>query len=373
MKQANNTVEAFLALVRAGLWESDVRVLPFGDLDYAGMYRIAISQSVTGLLYAGLKHVCDADISKEYLPVFSDFIEQLEIRNISQDYFIDVMIDKMRGAGISALLIKGQGIARCYEQPAWRLCGDIDFLLDGANYTKALNLMSSMAQSVKEENPYTRHVAMTISPWEVEIHGSLRSDLGRRVDRVLDRIMDDTFVKGKVRTWKNGLTDVSLLAPDNDVIYVFTHILHHFFRGGIGLRQVCDWCRLLWTYRESIDRDCLKARIAEMGLMSEWKSFAVLAVEVLGMSADSMPLYSGSRRWRRKADRVLQFILESGSFGINRDVSYYEKYPYLVFKAISLWRKSMDAIRHASVFPVLSTIVWLKMITTGVNVAVKGD
>ena len=54
--------------------------------------------------------------------------------------------------------------------------------------------------------------------------------------------------------------------PDNDVVIVFTHFLHHFFIGGVGLRQICDWCRLLWTYRESLDRGLLESRIRKMGL-----------------------------------------------------------------------------------------------------------
>lgn len=40
---------------------------------------------------------------------------------------------------------------------------------------------------------------------------------------------------------------------EEDVVYVFAHILQHFFKGGIGLRQICDWCRLLYTYRDSLN------------------------------------------------------------------------------------------------------------------------
>ena len=38
---------------------------------------------------------------------------------------------------------------------------------------------------------------------------------------------------------------VFLPAPDCDVVFLFTHILHHFFFEGIGLRQFCDLCRFL--------------------------------------------------------------------------------------------------------------------------------
>ena len=82
---------------------------------------------------------------------------------------------------------------------------------------------------------------------------------------------------------------------NNDILLIFTHFLKHFYKGGIGLRQICDWCRLLWTYRDSIDVALLEQRLRKMGLMSEWKAFAALAVEYLGMPAES-PIYDSSKR-----------------------------------------------------------------------------
>ena len=104
-----------------------------------------------------------------------------------------------------------------------------------------------------------------------------------------------------MRSWMNGKTLVFLPSADNDVIIVFTHILAHFFYGGIGLRQVCDWCRLLWTYRDIIDRKLLEKRLWRMGVMTEWESFAALAVDYLGMPVEAMPFYYDSHKWSRKA------------------------------------------------------------------------
>ncbi len=84
-----------------------------------------------------------------------------------------------------------------------------------------------------------------------------------------------------VRSCLNGKTQVFLPEINCDVVYVFTHILQHFFKGGIGLRQISDWCRLLWTYRDSLDHGLLESRIKNMGLMSEWKTFGSLAVTCL--------------------------------------------------------------------------------------------
>ena len=76
--------------------------------------------------------------------------------------------------------------------------------------------------------------------------------------------------------------------------------------------------------------------------MSEWKAFAALAVEYLGMPVEAMPFYDNSSKFKAKASKVMEFVLETGNFGHNRDYSYRQKYPYVVFKAISLWRHIQD-------------------------------
>lgn len=62
---------------------------------------------------------------------------QLEQRNKAMNDFIACLAEKMRRVGIYSLLVKGQGVAQCYERPLWRACGDVDFLLSLSNFEKA--------------------------------------------------------------------------------------------------------------------------------------------------------------------------------------------------------------------------------------------
>lgn len=48
----DNTIEVFFALVRAGLWETDVQLTSYGEVDYESILRIAREQSVVGLVAA---------------------------------------------------------------------------------------------------------------------------------------------------------------------------------------------------------------------------------------------------------------------------------------------------------------------------------
>lgn len=76
---------------------------------------------------------------------------QLEQRNQAMNYFIGVLVEKMREAGIYTVLVKGQGVGQCYERPLWRSCGDVDFFLDDENYGRAKGLLRPLAASVEEE------------------------------------------------------------------------------------------------------------------------------------------------------------------------------------------------------------------------------
>lgn len=372
-KEYNRDLGAFFALVRAGLWETEVRLSQYNDIDYSRVLSFAEEQSVVGLVAAGMEHVEDIKIPKPVLLQFIGQTLQLEQQNTAMNYFIGVLVDKMRKEGINTLLLKGQGIAQCYERPLWRSCGDVDFFLSDDNYNKAKEFLVPLAASVEKEEAYMQHLGMTIDPWVVELHGSLRSGLSFRVNNVLDEIRREIFFGGTVRPWTNGLTQVFLPSADNDAIYVFAHFMGHFCKGGVGLRQVCDWCRLLWTYRDTIDVKKLETRVKKMGFVSEWKAFAAFTVEYLGMPVEAMPMYSSDKRWKRKATRIGSYILQDGNFGHNRDTSYFSKYPYIIRKVISFGRRIGDLFRLSRIFPWDSVRFLPSIVIVGLKSAMKGE
>ncbi len=358
----NNNQQAFLALVRAGLWEKDVQIAPFGTIAFSMVQRIAEEQSVIGLVAAGLEHIVDMKVPKKEVLSFIGQTLQLELRNQKMNQYIRSLIDQMRRADIYVLLVKGQGVAQCYERPLWRSCGDIDLLLSDYNYEKAKKMLMPLADGVETEYTGFKHQGMTLNSWSVELHGTLHTRLSKRIDSELDKVQEEVFGFGKIRAWQNEDIDIFLPAPDEDVIFLFTHILHHFYIEGIGLRQICDLCRLLWCYRTTIDQSLLESRLKRMGLMSEWKSFASFSVDYLGMPVEATPLYSPEQKWARKAEKILEFVLESGNFGHNRQNSGGGKLG-------SAWRKMRDFVNHTRVFPIDSGKFLFHFVGNGIHVA----
>lgn len=376
----NQNQLAFFELLRAGLFPVHgeggmVHDSSFKDVDWEKVYLLAQEQSVLGLVLQGIEMVQGSWLKvhgsllvpKVLLLQWIGEVQVIEQRNKDMNAFIAALTEKLRKRDVYTLLVKGQGVAQCYERPLWRACGDVDLFLDQQNYEKAKLLLYPLANVWDEENHVNLHQSMTMSQWILELHGTLRVGLGNRVDALIDAIQKKSFEEKRFRVWHNGSTEVYLPNPDDDIIYVFTHILQHYFGEGIGLRQICDWCRLLWMYRDSINHKLLESRICEMGLMSHWKAFAALAVEWIGMPADAMPLYSDNKRWVKKANCIMSLIIESGNFGHSRDQSYKKKNPKLIEYIISFWVFTRYGIRQFMIFPSDAVRGWVRTIYLGVR------
>ena len=397
----DKNIRALFELIKAGLWGNgnpEIRI--DGTTDWQEVYQLAQDQSVQGLVLQGIdwfkvlrKAQAQAEQGSKFnipqvlLLQWIGKVQVIEQRNKEMNAFIAELIEKLRKNDIYALLVKGQGIAQCYEKPLWRCSGDVDLLLSADNYEKAKDVLMPLASEAETESQGFKHLGMTIDGWVVELHGSLRVGLPQRINRVLDDIQEDTFYRGNVRSWLNGQTQIFMLGKENDVVYVFVHFFNHFYKEGVGLRQICDWCRLMWTYRDEIDVKKIEGCIQEMGLVSEWKAFYNLASRYLGMpdldSQDSQTRMSDQRssagltvhdsRFDKKADRIMEFILKSGNMGHNRDMSHFSKYPYLIRKCVSMGRRIGDLINHARIFPLDSLRFFPRIMFNGVRSAMRGE
>ena len=309
VRNSENTRKAFLELVKAGLWgssNSDIRIDE--TTDWQEVYRLATEQSVLGLVLDGLEH-SDVKPPKMLLLQWIGEVQQIEQRNKTMNQFVAELVEKMRAADIYAILVKGQGAAQCYEKPLWRPSGDVDLLLSEVNYKKARAFLLPLSSGNKHEEQYSQHLGMNIGQWYVEIHGTLRTGLATCVDRQVDAAQRDVFYGGNVRSWLNGGVQVFLPASTEDVFLVFTHFIKHFYKEGMSLRQVCDWCRLLWTYRESLNFELLESWITKSGLMGEWMAFYNLANKYLGMPDLDSRLMAHNSRFDKKAEKLMEFIL----------------------------------------------------------------
>ena len=152
---STNNQELFYKLVRAGLW-ADAETTDYGIQRFAD--------------------------SVDWLLQLIGEVQMLEQQNKAMNDFIAELIEKMRIADIYTILVKGQGIAQCYERPLWRSCGDVDLLLNADNYEKAKTFLTPLADQVEPEEINMKHLGMTIGDWIVELHGTMHTEISPRVN-----------------------------------------------------------------------------------------------------------------------------------------------------------------------------------------------
>lgn len=200
MSSEDNSIKTFFALLRAGLWSDenpDIRI--DGTPDWQEVYRLATEQSVLGLILAGLEH-SDVKPPQMLLLQWIGEVQMIEQRNKEMNGFIAELIEKLRKDDIYALFVKGQGVAQCYEKPLWRCSGDIDLLLSNDNYLKAKRVLIPLASEVANEDVITKHQALVINGFDVELHGKMPFIISKRVDDGIDGVLDDLFCRGNVRS-----------------------------------------------------------------------------------------------------------------------------------------------------------------------------
>ncbi len=380
----------FFALLRSGLWGTEPELpMPSAtgtpaakdkagsqghspDIDtWKHVFRLATEQTVTGLITDGAA-ACPAG----YVPgavslrLMSSLVAT-EKRNAAVNALIAKIIPLFDKANVPTVLVKGQAVAQCYRKPEGRMPGDIDLIVRPEDYEAAKTVLTSIADSTDAESADKLHFGGMVGDIEVELHGTVHTSLGGRINDILDSAQAELFKPGGSRTLEINGTAVRITSIDFDALFIFVHLLQHFYCGGLGLRQLCDWARVLHTHRAQIDLNLLESRLKQMGIMSEWQAFAAFLVRYLGLPEQEAPFYNSHAEV--KAAKLWKFMEEVGNFGKKRRRRDRSGDPYLIRKVESFFLNSKDFLRHAGIFPLDSVKFFWKYFTTGTRAALRGE
>ena len=313
----SNTIEQFFALIRSGLWGGKAASSPFdGGADWEALLRLASMQSLTGIFADGA-----GTLPRELMPPAETArrlfvtVESIRRANRRLDTVLAELEAGLRREGIEGILLKGQGVARAYLHPELRMCGDIDLYPGkGDAYLRCCEIVRSLGESEGREDESEKHFHFNRRGCSIEIHSHvmLAADpfVNRRLQRWTDEMLDDP---SKLRHVEINGVEVNLPPVDFDAVFILQHIANHLLKGGIGLRQLCDWSRYLHVHAAEIDRARLGNNLRTFRLMNCWQLFGWLAVNRLGLPEAEMPFYSP--RHEKRALRCLRIILRKGNFG----------------------------------------------------------
>lgn len=340
----------FFALLRSGLWnEVPDRELFADAVDWEGLYRLSVEQTVVGLVTDGINLLPKDLLPKEperLDPFLSDMMATAQ-RNQKLDAFVPILFKALQG--IPVVLVKGQSLAQDYPEPARRQPGDIDLLLPPGRYDEAKAILLPKATKVLPEEPAIWHQGMMYRSIEVELHGSIGTLISRKLDRKLAVLLEEQFDGRPLSSVPIGGAEIPVPEATFNAVYTFVHFLHHYWSGGVGLRQIVDWTVFVSVHKRDIHPVLLEVILKDLGLLRLWKVFTGFAQEFLSCPVEKLPLAAAPDS--RRNGRIWRYIRRCGNFGKNTDRTRKQE-PYLVRKFHSFWRLVVsDRLRHFPVFP----------------------
>jgi hypothetical protein len=363
----------FFALLRSGLWGSSP-ALPEAEPsleDWKKIYGLSMAQTVVGLVTDGAAACPAGFVPKAVsLKLMSSLVSTEKLNSVLNSN-VSRFVSLLEEHGVQPVLVKGQAVAQCYIHPGGRMPGDIDLVISPSQYEAAKAVIAPIADEVGIESAFNLHFGAMFGELELELHGTVRTSLGRRINDVLDAAQAGLHKEGGCRFWDCLGTQVRIPSIDFDALFIFTHLLQHFYCGGLGLRQLCDWARVLHTHCGSIDLALLESRLAKMGLLDEWKAFVLFLVRYLGLPQEEAPLYD--ERFSAKADKLWRYIERVGNFGRSKRLRDRSKDPYLIRKIESLAVNSQDFFHHLSIFPLDSLRFFWQYFKIGTRAVVRGE
>ena len=283
------------------------------------LYSFAKKQMLVGVLMEGISKL-PKEVAPEQALLIKWFAESQKIRrqNVVINKATADVYDKIRAAGCSCCILKGQGNALMYPNPHARMSGDVDVWVN-ASREEVRQLAAVLAKdngSIGKES--LNHIELKVNGVEVELHTTpaiMNNPLhNHRMQQWLRRNAD--LQCSNLVTLPNATTPIAVPTNTFNVIYQLFHLYHHYFFEGVGLRQIIDYYFVIMNYEEVRDSellipDSLKRQLDGLGLRSFACAMMYVLHEVMGLPEDRMIVPMDERRGRM----LLSEVLHGGNFG----------------------------------------------------------
>lgn len=320
------------------------------DMNWQQLYSFASKQSLLGFCFYGIERLGKEypeelkrnPIERELLMTWMGVSQQIRRQNMKVNAAVCKLFSMLREDGFRCCILKGQGNALMYPNAYSRNPGDIDVWIDASR-----ERIMEYAQKKFElgDDIRLQHLETSLDGVPVELHFfpcSMNNPLYHaRLQKWFKRNAD--LQCSNVVSLPDGAGDIAIPTTAFNVVYQLTHLYHHFFDEGIGMRQIIDY----YFVASMLNVNCemltwLQKDLKHLGL---WKfAGAVMYVlhEALGLSEEKMIAPMDEKRGKL----LLAEILEGGNFG-----RHFTKYGHFTQQGMAkkyflkIWR-NMHFVRY---------------------------
>ena len=231
-------------------------------MDWQELYSFASKQALLGLCFEGIERLGKEypeelkqnPIGRELLMTWMGKAQQIRRQNMKVNAVAGKLFAMLRVDGMRCCVLKGQGNALMYPNPYSRTPGDIDVWIDASR-----ERIMEYTQKKFElgDDIRLQHLETSLDGVPVELHFfpcSMNNILYHaRLQKWFRRNAD--LQCSNVVSLPDGAGDIAIPTTAFNVVYQLTHLYHHFFDEGIGMRQIFDYyyvvCDFYKVYQNS--------------------------------------------------------------------------------------------------------------------------
>lgn len=323
-----NRNKLFLSFLRIGLTGDRTYLSQLTlPIPWEEIYKQAQRQTVLGLVFDGIQLLPkDKQPPRVLMLKWFGVVMQIEKQNKRLNKGLIEIVSAYRAHAIEPILLKGQGVAQYYHNPLHRQGGDIDLLL-GKQYDEANKLVSSWGVTLHPETSY--HLAFSWKNVEIENHRIFVNFYHPRNKKKLKKWLC-RHQTDRPSALSFGEFSVKTPSAQTNAVYLLLHLLHHSLQVGIGLRQVCDWTRLMIENQDKIDTLIFRDDLELLPIKRFACALASLSVRYLGMPSDVFPYDLSSKTIQEDGEFLLKDMLAVGNFG--KDTRTWHQFSLGTFK-----------------------------------------
>ena len=241
--------------------KSDVSKVIAG-MDWQELYSFASKQALLGLCFEGIERLGKEypeelrlnPIGRELLMTWMGKAQQIRRQNMKVNAVASKLFSMLREDGMRCCILKGQGNALMYPNPYSRTPGDIDVWIDASR-----ERIMEYAQKKFElgDDIRLQHLETSLDGVPVELHFfpcSMNNPIYHaRLQKWFKRNAD--LQCSHIVGLPDGAGDIAIPTTAFNVVYQLTHLYHHFFDEGIGMRQIIDYFLVVNDFSKNVFLD----------------------------------------------------------------------------------------------------------------------
>ena len=254
-----NDITAIFAFLRYFLSYKENMSRIIDGINWQHLYSFAFKQALLGLCFDGIESLGKEypeelkknPIERDLLMAWMGAAQQIHRQNMKVNAVAGKLYSMLREDGLRCCILKGQGNALMYPNAYSRNPGDIDVWVNASReqITEYAKKHFKLGDDIRYQ-----HIETSVDGVPVELHFfpcTMNNPIyNARLQKWFKRNAD--LQCSNVIGLPDGIGKIAIPTMAFNVIYQLTHLYHHFFDEGIGMRQIIDYFLVVNDFSKNV-------------------------------------------------------------------------------------------------------------------------